>query len=104
MMEADAMLRAGKPTEALTLTEKIIVPRYSSAKEHILFFKSAVFDAAGKTFFEYLIQNSGGIISLRSRVKIDHTLYEPAEYEGLREFFNLIVKKHNEQIVFKKKK
>lgn len=64
----------------------------------------AKFDAAGKTFFEYLIQNSSGIISLRSRVKIDHTLYEPAEYEGLREFFNLIVKKHNEQIVFKKKK
>jgi hypothetical protein len=28
----------------------------------------------------------------------------PDEYEILREFFNLIVNKHNEQIVFKKKK
>ena len=30
--------------------------------------------------------------------------YLPEEYEMLREFFNLVVKKHNEQIVFKKKK
>jgi hypothetical protein len=64
----------------------------------------AKFDEEGKTFFEYLVQNSGGMISLRSRVKIDRAFFEPDEYEGLREFFNLIVKKHNEQIVFKKKK
>jgi transglutaminase-like putative cysteine protease len=63
----------------------------------------ARFDAEGKTSFEYLVQNINGIISLRSRIKIDRALYEPEEYEGLREFFNLIVKKHNEQIVFKKK-
>lgn len=64
----------------------------------------AKFDEEGKTFFEYLIQNSGGTISMRSRIRIDRAFYEPDEYEGLREFFNLIVKKHNEQIVFKKKK
>lgn len=64
----------------------------------------AKFDAEGKTFFEYLIQNSGGIINLRSRIKIARAYFAPEEYEGLREFFNLIVKKHSEQIVFKKKK
>jgi hypothetical protein len=64
----------------------------------------ARFDEEGKAFFEYLVQNSGGTVSLRSRVKIDRAFYEPGEYEGLREFFNLIVKKHSEQIVFKKKK
>ena len=64
----------------------------------------ARFDEEGKTFFEYLVQQSGGTISMRSRIKIDRAFYEPDEYEGLREFFNLIVKKHNEQIVFKKKK
>jgi hypothetical protein len=64
----------------------------------------AKFDEEGKTYFEYLIQSSGGTISMRSRVKIDRAFYSPEEYEGLREFFNLIVKKHNEQIVFKKKK
>ena len=64
----------------------------------------AKFDEEGKTFFEYLVQSSGGMVNLRSRIKIDRAFYDPEEYEGLREFFNLIVKKHNEQIVFKKKK
>ena len=54
--------------------------------------------------FEYAIAKSGNIISLRSRVKIDRTFYLPEDYEMLREFFNLIVKKQSEQIVFKKKK
>lgn len=64
----------------------------------------AKFDDEGKTYFEYLIQASGGTISMRSRIKIDRTFYSPEEYEGLREFYNLIVKKQAEQIVFKKKK
>jgi hypothetical protein len=62
------------------------------------------FDDEGKSFFEFRIQASGETVSLRSRVKLDRAYYEPDEYESLREFFNLIVKKHNEQIVFKKKK
>ena len=41
---------------------------------------------------------------MRSRIKINRAFFDPEEYEGLREFFNLVVKKHNEQIVFKKKK
>lgn len=54
-------------------------------------------------FFEYAIGRSGGIISMRTRVVLKRTFYAPDEYETLREFFNLIVKKQGEQIVFRKK-
>jgi hypothetical protein len=54
--------------------------------------------------FEYRVTQSGSNISFRSRVKLDRAFFMPDEYEMLREFFNLIVSKHAEQIVFKKKK
>lgn len=54
--------------------------------------------------FEYRITESNGIISLRSRLRLKRAYYQPDEYEMLREFFGLVVKKHAEQIVFKKKK
>jgi Domain of Unknown Function with PDB structure (DUF3858)/Domain of Unknown Function with PDB structure (DUF3857) len=54
--------------------------------------------------FEYRITQSGNVISLRSQIKLNRTYFKPEEYNQLREFFNLVVKKHNEQIVFKKKK
>jgi len=54
--------------------------------------------------FEYRISESGGTISLRSRIRFNRSVYAPEEYELLREFFNLIVSKQSEQIVFKKKK
>jgi hypothetical protein len=54
--------------------------------------------------FEYRISVSSNTISLRSRLRIKRSFFMPEEYETLREFFNLVVKKHNEQIVFKKKK
>ncbi|MEO7924417.1 MAG: DUF3857 domain-containing protein [Chitinophagaceae bacterium] len=54
--------------------------------------------------FEYRISQSGDNIAFRSRVRISRTYFSPDEYQMLREFFNLVVKKHAEQIVFKKKK
>lgn len=60
-------------------------------------------DEEGKSYFEYRIQATESGVALRSRVKLDRAYYAPDEYETLREFFNLIVKKHNEQIVLKKK-
>jgi hypothetical protein len=54
-------------------------------------------------FFEYRISVSGDQISLRSRIKIDRANFVPDEYEMLREFFNMVVAKQAEQIVFKKK-
>ncbi|MBS1741679.1 MAG: DUF3857 and transglutaminase domain-containing protein [Bacteroidetes bacterium] len=56
------------------------------------------------SYFEYVLDGSADGISLRSRIKIDRTTYSSEEYEILREFFNIIVKKQAEQIVFKKKK
>ena len=58
----------------------------------------------GDGFFEYRVSESNGTISLRSRLKLTRSYYQPEEYDMLREFFNLVVKKHGEQIVFKKKK
>jgi hypothetical protein len=54
--------------------------------------------------FEYRVYQSGESISFRSRIRIQRANFEPDEYEALREFFNIIVKKQAEQIVFKKKK
>jgi hypothetical protein len=54
--------------------------------------------------FEYIISNNGGNIMLRSRVTLKRANFFPEDYEGLRGFFDYIVKKHAEQIVFKKKK
>lgn len=54
--------------------------------------------------FEYRISQSGSGIAFRSRIRISRANFQPDEYEMLREFFNLVVKKQTEQIVFKKKK
>lgn len=64
----------------------------------------AKFDEEGASFFEYRITQSNNIISFRSRVKMARAFFMPDEYPTLREFFNLIVKKQSEQIVFKKQK
>lgn len=54
-------------------------------------------------FFEYRISASGSMISFRTRLTISRTVFYPEEYQMLRDFFALVVKKHAEQIVFKKK-
>ncbi len=59
---------------------------------------------AGDGQFEYIVSASNGTISMRSRIQLKRAYYLPAEYDLLREFFDLVVKKHNEQIVLKKKK
>jgi hypothetical protein len=53
--------------------------------------------------FEYRISTSGSNISFRTRLVIKKAFFLPEDYESLREFYALIVKKQNEQIVFKKK-
>lgn len=47
--ETQVLLKAGKATDALALSEKLVMPRYTSAKEYLQLFKSSVLDAAGKT-------------------------------------------------------
>lgn len=64
----------------------------------------AKLDEEESAYFEYRLTQSNNTISMRTRIKIKRTLFLPEEYPVLREFFNMIVKKQNEQIVFKKKK
>ena len=63
----------------------------------------AKLDEKESAYFEYFITLSGSTISLRTRLKIARTFFANDEYGDLRDFFNLIIRKQNEQIVFKKK-
>lgn len=54
--------------------------------------------------FEYLIVKGGDNIQFRSRIRLNKANFKPEDYASLRDFFGFIVKKQNEQIVFKKKK
>jgi hypothetical protein len=55
-------------------------------------------------YFEYILEKNGDNIQLQVRMKLDKTFFTTEEYGNLREFFNQIVKKENEQIVFRKLK
>jgi hypothetical protein len=54
--------------------------------------------------FEYIINTNDNIVSLTTRVYLRKATFLPQQYEDLREFFNFVVGKQKEQIVFKKKK
>jgi hypothetical protein len=54
--------------------------------------------------FEYLIQKDDQQVQFRTRIKLKKANFNAEDYASLREFFAYIVKKQNEQIVFKKKK
>jgi hypothetical protein len=55
-------------------------------------------------FFEYLIQKDDQGVQFRTRIKLIKANFTPEDYEPLRQFFGYVVKKQQEQIVFKKKK
>ncbi len=58
----------------------------------------------GEGYFEYLVQADGNRIQLKASVVMKKAVFEAADYDALREFFGYVVKKQNEQIVFKRKK
>ena len=58
----------------------------------------------GEGYFEYRIEKAADQILLRSRVVMKRAYFAPEEYNSLRDFFGYVVKKHGEQVVFKKKK
>jgi hypothetical protein len=53
--------------------------------------------------FEYIINKSDTEIGLRVALKFNKAVFQNDDYATLRDFFGHIVKKHAEQIVFKKK-
>ncbi len=52
--------------------------------------------------FEYIIANKDGHIQLRCKFQLNKANYDADDYDSLRDFFGLFVKKQSEQIVFKK--
>ncbi len=56
----------------------------------------------GEGLFEYIIANKEGHIQLRCKFQLNNANYSAEDYDSLREFFGLMVKKQAEQIVFKK--
>jgi hypothetical protein len=55
-------------------------------------------------FFEYSFQASRNNLQFRSRISLNEIFFPPDDYQSLRDFFSFIIKKYNEQVVFKKKK
>jgi hypothetical protein len=53
-------------------------------------------------FFEYLISTDGKMINIKCTTLINETYFSSEDYQALRDFFSHVVKKHSEQIVFKK--
>lgn len=58
----------------------------------------------GEGIFQYIIGKQDNMVQLRCRVKLGRAQYLPEEYESLRDFYDMIVKKQAEQVVIKKKK
>jgi len=54
--------------------------------------------------FEYLVSKDADMIQVRSIIRLDKAIFLPEDYQTLRDFFAYIVKKHSEQVVFKKMK
>ena len=52
--------------------------------------------------FDYIIEKNADIIQLQMRMKLNKAFYATEEYANLREFFNSVLKKEDEQIVFRK--
>ncbi len=52
--------------------------------------------------FRFMISVSGNTLNVVSSVNIKQTLFLPDEYAGIKQFYDLIVAKHAEQIVLKK--
>lgn len=56
-----------------------------------------------KGVFEYIIQNTEGVIQLRCVLDLKKANFPAEDYASLRDFFTYVVKKQSEQIVLKKK-
>jgi len=54
--------------------------------------------------FQFLVGKNDNMIQFKSVIKLNKATFQPEDYNSLRDFFALVVKKQSEQIVFKKKK
>lgn len=52
--------------------------------------------------FTYMAQLNGNTLQVISKVSLKQVVFKPEEYAGIKEFFDIIVAKHAEQVVLKK--
>lgn len=52
--------------------------------------------------FNYSVKSQGGKLIVLSQFKTNKNLFLPTEYPALKEFYNIVVAKHAEQVVLKK--
>jgi len=52
--------------------------------------------------FTYNVLEMGNIIHFTSAININQTTYPPEQYAGIRDFFQYVVNKHQEDIVIRK--
>jgi len=66
--------------------------------------KSTRFSLEGKTAqFQYNVVKVGDMIQIMSVFKINNPVFQFEAYKALKNFYNLVIEKQKEQIVFKKK-
>ena len=53
--------------------------------------------------FTYLIAKDAYTVQLHMQLRINKTFFAPEDYNSLRDFFSMVIKKQSEQVVFKKK-
>jgi hypothetical protein len=54
--------------------------------------------------YDYGFLQDGETVQFRSRLVLKRTYFLPEDYQNLRDFFALVVKKQGEVVVFRKKK
>ncbi len=77
-----------------TIPEGYVVDEMPEAKQ------IALPDKGGQ--FSYSVKIQGDKIMVLSQFKIHKNLFLPEEYQALKEFYNIIINKHSEQVVLKK--
>ena len=58
---------------------------------------------SGTCLFKYLLAESGGNITVLSHIERNQVIFPYNQYDELKQFYEVIVSKHNESIVLKKK-
>jgi hypothetical protein len=54
-------------------------------------------------YYDFQLETAGGTIKIKSTVVLKKAIFEPEEYNSLKDFYTAIIKKQSEMIVFKKK-
>jgi hypothetical protein len=54
-------------------------------------------------YYDYQVESAGNTIKITSSVVLNQAIFEPEEFNSLKDFYSAIIKKQNDIIVFKKK-